>query len=352
MALARIVPESGVRPPARSPGRRAAPAQVRPIPRVSVVIVNYCLWEETAALTRQLIESPCTRKGDVEIVVVDNHSHAHPLAARMRRWPGVSLRRWRRNRGFAHAVNEGCRLGQGEWLLLLNPDISVSDDFLPRLLEFIQRLPEEEPRAGIVGFQLRNTDGTHQLSSGPFPTLPQTLARLTLPRHRRKYQFVRGQRRRKVAWVTGCCMLIRRQCLDQLGGLDRNFFLYYEDVDLCRRAQQQGWSVWFEPTLRAIHHQPIHRRTVPAHLRLLTRHALLTYARKHWPTWQFRVLTAIVALEARWRMARAQRRGEMDAAAVFARLLAITEKMRQGRFGDARRLLDELVIREEYRRAS
>src|SRR5262245_1442658 len=94
-------------------------------PRVSVVIVNYRLWEETGELVKQLVAAPCTQRGDVEVVIVDNHSPAHPLARRLRRWPGVSLRRWGRNRGFAQAVNEGCRLSQGDWLLLLNPDISV-----------------------------------------------------------------------------------------------------------------------------------------------------------------------------------------------------------------------------------
>ena len=49
-------------------------------------------------------------------------------------------------------------------------------------------------------------------------------------------------------WVTGCCLLVRRDCLEQLGGFDPDFFLYYEDVDLCRRAREQGWTVAFEPT--------------------------------------------------------------------------------------------------------
>src|SRR5438477_12953121 len=82
-------------------------------PRLSVVIVNYRLWQDTGELVRQLVTAPCTRHGEVEIVVVDNHSPAHPLARRLRRWPGVSLRRWGRNRGFARAVHEGCRLRRG-----------------------------------------------------------------------------------------------------------------------------------------------------------------------------------------------------------------------------------------------
>src|SRR5205085_2482126 len=103
-------------------------------------------------------------------------------------------------------------------------------------------------------------------------------------------------------------LLARRECLRELGGLDGSFFLYYEDVDLCRRARAHGWSVWYEPALRAVHHHPLHTRAVPAAMRLITRHALLTYARRHWPGWQFKLLAAVVRLEsaarrlwARWR---------------------------------------------------
>jgi GT2 family glycosyltransferase len=285
----------------------------------------------------------------VEVVVVDNHSPLHPLARRLRRWPAVSLRRWGRNRGFARAVNEGCRLSRGQWLLLLNPDISVTESFVEGVLGLADRLVHEEPRAGIVGFQLRNSDGTRQLSAGPFPTLLQTLVRLALPRNRRKYYYIPSQRRCRVPWVTGCCMLVRRDCLEQLGGLDRDFFLYYEDVDLCRRAQAKGWSVWYEPALRAIHHDPLHQRAVPAALRVLTRHALLTYARKHWPWWQFRFLSGLVACEAMVRRHWAQRLGDRAGAGLFLQLRGIAADLGCGRLKAAQRRLNQVVRRQEQR---
>jgi GT2 family glycosyltransferase len=314
--------------------------------------VNYCLWKETARLVKRLLEAPATRRGDVEILVVDNHSPAHPLSRRLRRWPGVSVRRWGRNRGFARAVNEGCRLSRAEWVLLLNPDISVSAAFLDGLLALADHLLSKEPRAGIVGFQLRNSDGTRQLSSGPFPTLMQTLLRLALPRKRRKYHFQRAKRRHRVPWVTGCCLLLRRACLKDLGGLDRDFFLYYEDVDLCQRARARGWSVWLEPALRAVHHHPLHLREVPAYLRVLTRHALLTYASKHWPQWQFRLLAGMVEWEARLRRQWANHHGDTATAEQFAQLRAIATDLGSGRRNAAQQRLTQIVQREESRRAS
>lgn len=183
----------------------------------------------------------------------------------------------------------------GDWFLLLNPDTTPADDFLDDVADRLNRLDD---KAGIVGFHLRNSDGTRQLSTGPYPTLVSTLARMVLPRSRRKYEKISSDTATPVAWVTGCCLLIRQKCLRDLGGLDESFFLYYEDVDLCRRAVERGWSVWFDPEPMIVHHHPLHHRVVPPVLRMVTRHSLMVYAKKHWPSWQFRMLTRIVQAEA------------------------------------------------------
>ena len=267
-------------------------------PRLSVVIVNYHQWDDTARLVRQLRRNRSMRDGTSEVVIVDNHSPASRISTALRRCPGVSLRRWGSNRGFARAVNEGCRLSRGDWFLLLNPDVSVPDGFLDRVLAQAQELLKLDPRMGILGFQLRHGDGSLQGSSGPFPTLTGTLLRLLLPRSRRKYDVLPARERSRVSWVTGCCLLVRRDCLGELDGFDEDYFLYYEDVDLCLRAQARGWSVWFEPALHVVHHHPLHCRRVEAPLRVSTRHALLSYAAKHWPRWQIKVLAGIVRGEA------------------------------------------------------
>src|SRR5581483_1368994 len=119
-----------------------------------VVIVNFRQWPNTDRLTRQLLASDAARRGAAEVVVVDNHSPPHPLLGRLRRRPGVSVRRLGRNRGFAKGVNEGVRLSRGRWLLLLNPDMSVPPGFLDRVLSLVHRLPAEDPSVGVVGFRL------------------------------------------------------------------------------------------------------------------------------------------------------------------------------------------------------
>jgi N-acetylglucosaminyl-diphospho-decaprenol L-rhamnosyltransferase len=224
--------------------------------------------------------------------------------------------------------------------------VTVPEGFLDGVLALAADLAGE-PRAGVVGFRLRNADGTRQLSAGPFPTLAGTLAGLALPRARRKYQTVRGRTRVRVPWVTGCCLLLRRACVQDLGGLDERFFLYYEDVDLCRRARARGWSVWYEPKLRVTHHHPLHGRRVAPLLRLITRHSLLTYAARHWPRWQLRVLAGVVRLEAWTRRLWARWRGRPDEAKVFRDLGRVAADLAAGDERRARRRLDRRVRAEE-----
>jgi N-acetylglucosaminyl-diphospho-decaprenol L-rhamnosyltransferase len=333
-------------PPAPPPVLRTTPRPRRPAsrpapeaPSLSVVIVNFRQWPNTARLARQLLASDSARRGAAEVVLVDNHSPAHPLAGRLRRRPGVSLRRLDRNRGFARGVNEGARLSRGQWLLLLNPDTSVPPGFLDNVLALTRRLPAEAPGVGVVGFRLLNGDGSPQGSCGRFPTLVNSLAGLALPRARRKCQPIRAAGRRAVDWVTGCCLLVRRDCWRQLGGLDEDFFLYYEDVDFCRRARAAGWSVAYEPALSVTHHWPLHARPVSAVLRVMTRHALLTYARKHWRPRSAGLLARLIGLEARARQALAALRGRTDEGRLFGELRAMAADLGSGRAARARRRL-------------
>src|SRR5258708_23832139 len=107
---------------------------LRPSPSVrpflSVVMVNYCQWRNTARLTRQLRQSHAARADDAEVVIVDNHSPKHGVFGKLRRAKGVSVRCFGSNLGFAGAVNEGSQIARGDLLLLLNPDMSVSPGFL------------------------------------------------------------------------------------------------------------------------------------------------------------------------------------------------------------------------------
>jgi len=318
-------------PTAVSRAIRITPLPSHASPQLSIVIVNYRQWCNTARLTRQLLASESSRRGAAEVVIVDNHSPVHFVRRRLRRMPGVSMRCFAQNRGFARGVNEGCRLSRGDWFLLLNPDVSMSPGQLDGVLEHAEQIRAGDPKAGVIGFQLRHADGSRQGSVGKFPTLCRALIGLLRPRAERRCPSPLSRERGKVAWVSGCGLLVHRDCWRQLGGFDPRFFLYYEDVDFCRRARAAGWSVWFEPALRLIHARPLHTREVRARLRLLTRHALLSYAEKHWPAWEFRAVTAMVWLEAVVRERRSRQRDSELSARLFRRLRGLATDFWCGR---------------------
>ncbi len=325
--------------PELAPARIAEGPRVRPVrprvaietPQLSVVIVNFCQWKNTARLTRQLRNCEAVRRGAAEVVIVDNHSPKSDIPRKLRKLSGVSVVQFGRNCGFARAVNRGSNRSRGEWVLLLNPDVTVHPGFLDEVLEKAQRFPAIDPNAGVIGFQLRNRDGSRQASAGVFPNLFRTVAGLLVPRSRRKCQHRPLSGRQQVPWVTGGCLLVRRDCFEQLRGMDETFFLYYEDVDFCRRAQEGGWSVWYEPALRVTHHFPLHTRKVPPPLRLVTRHALLAYARKHWSGWQSRLLGGLVWTEATVRRALAKRRNDAPAAECFGLMRELVGDVLHGR---------------------
>ena len=323
----------------------AAPPALR-IPLISVVIVNYRRWDETAALVDQLLQPRHIHRFDIEVIVVDNDSQHDPLEDDLKNRREVKVIRLPRNVGFSAGVNAGFHVSRGDWILVLNPDVVVCPGFVDLLCGAARDLRDDASLGapvGVVGFHLQNRDGSWQLSTGMFPSLPRLLSGLIRPRQTRKYFVPTPGQRQRVPWVTGSCLLIRRQCLRELGGFDESFFLYYEDVDLCRRAVNGGWSVCYEPEVAARHMEPLQNRQLTEPLRVITRHAALTYFQKHLSRWQFLGLAAIVKLEARLRKAWHTLRGRTTEAEMMMCLLEIVDFMSQGEEALARQTLEHTL---------
>ncbi len=208
-------------------------------------------------------------------------------------------------------VNAGWRVSESRWLLVLNPDVEISNGFLGHVLRRLDHY-EADPSGvpGIVGFGLRNPDGSPQGSVGAFPSLARSIWEQFLPRSRRKYQPGWRIRPGAVDWVTGACMLVNPELFDEIGGMDEDFFLYHEEVALSRVARARGWRVEYDPSVSVIHRHPLQNRAISPKMRIITRHSKLLYFRKHLPYWQFWSLTAIVAAEAairgRWALVQGQ----------------------------------------------
>lgn len=278
------------------------PGQSNPL--LTVVVVNYGSWPDVRRLVGELAGAPDVAAGRCEVIVVDNASPERPPPELVSSPPaGVRLIVRRDNGGFAVGVNAGWRAARGRWILVLNPDVMVPNGALASIVERVANLEDgnEGERAqatGIVGFALRNSDGSRQPSVGAFPTLARTAWEQLIPRSRRKYQPGWCTRPGPVAWVTGACLMARCRMLDALGGMDEDFFLYYEEVALCKSARNLGWDVLYDPEVEVVHLHPLQNRPISPKMRVITRHSKLLYFRKHLPPWQFWALSRLISAEA------------------------------------------------------
>jgi GT2 family glycosyltransferase len=170
-------------------------------------------------------------------------------------FPRVHLIESGQNVGFARASNEGLRRGRGRFALLLNPDTELQPGALTVLIRFMAH----HPRAGAAGARNVNPDGTVQRSCFPFPTLWREFLRLFhIPGGSRGPHYPTSswslERSRPVDIVQGSCMILRRAALETVGLLDESYFMYTEEVDLCRRLARGGWEVHWVPSAVVIHH--------------------------------------------------------------------------------------------------
>lgn len=224
----------------------------------SIIIVN---WNAGPLLRTCLDALPAACAGcTYEVIVVDNAS-TDTSVARARESPQpFTLTALPQNVGFAHANNLALKRASGDVLLLLNPDTEPRPGSLAALVDVFAG----HPRAGVVGLQLLNPDGTRQSSVRRFPTtlvlalLLTRLARLfpNLPAVRSYLMAdVPSVSDAPVDQVMGACFAIRRPVLERVGLLDEGFWIWFEEVDYCRRVRNAGYEVWFTPTGAVVHHR-------------------------------------------------------------------------------------------------
>ncbi|MEW4567449.1 glycosyltransferase [Tautonia sp. JC769] len=279
------------------------PTPPAPTPTLAIVIVNFNSWPDCELLVEAMAAALSRSDGRCELILVDNASDDPPPPG-LRGRPGIRVLLRPDNAGFAAGVNTAWRESAARWLLLLNPDTLAEPDLPAKI---VARIDAYEARPGgppgIVGFALSNEDGTRQHSVGSFPTLFGCLREACTPRSRRKYWSLDRTRPGPVPWVTGACLLVQGSVLEQLGGMDDDFFLYHEEVALCRSASDRGWSVEFDEAITLKHLHPLQSRGVSPVLRVVTRHSKLLYFFKFRPRWEALVLARVIDCEARLRQA-------------------------------------------------
>lgn len=153
------------------------------------------------------------------------------------------------NLGFAKAVNQGIQQAQGETILLLNSDTRITPNALDNLLKF-----EKKVKPAIIGAKMLNNDGSVQGSCFFFPTINRAISEFWLKRGNYFSKYVpQEQNPMEVEAVSGGAMLISKEIIDKIGVLDERYFMYFEDLDYCRRAKKHGIKVYYLPSAEVIH---------------------------------------------------------------------------------------------------
>ncbi|MCK4504457.1 MAG: glycosyltransferase family 2 protein [Candidatus Aegiribacteria sp.] len=214
--------------------------------KVAVVLVNYGQWE----LTRKCLDSLMRSEGvDIRVTLVDNNS-AGEIPDWVQKCSWIRFKRMSENTGFAGGNNEGfliSRQDKAEFTLFLNNDAEIAPRTISNLAEFLRNNPE----AGIVTPPVYYASEPERIWSAGGRFIPWKMrfdqqiypSRNDLP-----------DKAKRIDFASGCAMMIKTELFEQTGGFRDDFFMYYEDADLCRKVTLAGHSIWLLPAGEVIHH--------------------------------------------------------------------------------------------------
>jgi N-acetylglucosaminyl-diphospho-decaprenol L-rhamnosyltransferase len=244
-------------PPPLSAPRPEASAQAsapQRSSRVRAVCVTFHPGPELADFARTLAASTTA---DVELVLVENGTDAS-LAQQVAAEHGGRVVAAGANLGYGAAANLGARDATQPWLVVANPDVVWE----PGALDALLAAGERHPGAGAFGPALLNPDGSAYPSAREVPSLTQGVGHAVLGRvwpgnpWTRSYQARQEQvsdTERRAGWLSGACLLLRREAFQQVGGFDEGYFMFFEDLDLGERLGAAGWASVYVPSAQVTH---------------------------------------------------------------------------------------------------
>ncbi len=214
--------------------------------KLSIVIASF----NTKKLTLESIGSIYQSKPKVsfEIILVDNNSQDASCEAIKKKFPQVILIENKTNLGFAKANNQGIKRAKGEYLLLLNSDTQVKKGVIDELVEFA----EKTPNAGVVAPKLLNENGSIQGSVFRLPTIFRAIKQYWFGEKGLLDKYV-PEKEGAVEAAVMAAFLITPGVLKKIGLLDERYFMYFEDLDYCRRLKKEGLKIYYLPTAKVIH---------------------------------------------------------------------------------------------------
>lgn len=224
---------------------------------LSIIIVNFNTKEYIKNCLNPIFEG--LNSVNVEIIVVDNNSADGSVEMLKNDFPMVKLIANDKNVGFGQANNQGVRISKGRYILLLNSDTKI----LPKSIDILYNFMETHSEVGIAAPKLLNDDLSLQRSCRDFPGLWRDINKALgffkyLPNHSLFGRIhIKGWDHDKIQQVDqpqGACLIVRRDVLEGEDIFDKQFYMYYEEVDLCYRAKKKNWRIYFIPEAKVIHY--------------------------------------------------------------------------------------------------
>lgn len=244
-------------------------------PELSVILVNFndrihlgdCLGALEKAMERL----------EGETILVDNGSRDGSQDLVRSSFPSVGLIENDENVGYARANNVGIRASRGDYILFLNTDTAVPPGALVSLLKEMKG----DAGLGAAGPALVHEGGSLQVSFGKRVNFFSEIWQKVVLNPYYKKALKSSVRPRQVGWLSGACLLARRAAVEEAGLFDEDFFIYFEDIDLCLRMKSRGWKLAFFPAVRVVHVGGATTSARRLQARLEKRKSQLHFYRKH-----------------------------------------------------------------------
>lgn len=253
---------------------------------LSIIVLNYKTRELTLACLQSVFSSATSYI--YEVILIDNASNDGIIPTVNEQYPQVVCIANTDNVGFSKANNQGIRIAQGRYVLLLNSDTIV----LPDTLDIMLRFMDENHNVGASGCKIVLPDGSlDKACKRGFPTPSASFyyafgfSKL-FPNKPRFNQYQLGYLSPDEAYpidsLVGAFMLIRREAIEQVGMLDEEFFMYGEDIDWCYRIKEAGWVNYYYPRTHIVHHKGASSRRKPFKIIYEFHRAMILFHNKHY----------------------------------------------------------------------